>query len=190
MIIFKMILWIFFIVEIFNIIKGCSSWKNCYENKKAYLYTDFLIKDLFKLNLYDLIIIFLICKILYTILKIQIITTIVFLPFFIYKKNLSKKSYLYNIFIYTPYIRIKVIRIALNNKIEFITITKNIYMFIIWGFPKHILNYTYKSFKIIKSYRKDPRNINKNIIKEILIKIYEETWGHDLKLLEKIIKYK
>jgi hypothetical protein len=61
--------------------------------------------------------------------------------------------------------------------VNFITI-------VIWGFPRFILNYSYITILIIKSYKNNPENLN---IKEFLNYIYITTYGESINKLDALL---
>lgn len=106
--------------------------------------------------------------------------------------KISKKDYIFNIFIYYPYIISSTIKRICNKKIFNKKIFKvffiNFINIIIYGFPRVVMNYAYIATRIIISYKKNPEKDLKSII-SLFMYIYENTFEKYIKNIENFLKY-
>jgi hypothetical protein len=109
---------------------------------------------------------------------IQIPTTIIFFIFNIFiKLNVEKKGCISNIFIYTPFLISKTLKVLVKNinKRFILVLTVNVINIYMWGFPRLTMNYAYVCFEIIKSYKNDPDKVDAIKVYEVLNCIYDNT---------------
>lgn len=177
------------LAEVINILRGCKKWTYSYKYGKIYMYSDFIIKDKNNISFLDILCIYVLCYFFYLIVLIQIIITIVFIMTNVFfKVQIIKKSHIYNIFLYLPFLMsqsIKVFVKNINKKIIVILFVNyvNIYM---WGFPRVVINHAYISLGIIKSFKDDPEKFDVRKLLEILDYIYNNIWDTTISKLEKI----
>lgn len=185
----KVMYFLILLAEIFNIKKGCKNWSYCYSFGKIYMYSDFLLKDKPKISFIDLFWMYILCSFFYFVLLTQVFIMLFFIVINIFFNiRLSKKSYVFNIFIYIPFLMSKSLNVLMKNMSKKLVLTLiinfiNIYM---WGFPRIVFNYAYISFGIIKSFEKDPEEFDIKKILEILDYVYNNTWCVTINKLEKI----
>jgi hypothetical protein len=166
------------LVEIYKLIYKNNEWSYCYKNGISYAYSDLIKYDIKDFNLIEIFYFIILLKIFYFILKVQIFFTIFFL---ISNITIEERSnYFFNIFIFTPYlnsIRIKKIYKNLFNVNILKIILLNFISIKIWGYPCNTINNAYLSLLIIKSFKKDPEEVNLKKIIEIFDYIYKEVYG-------------
>ncbi len=164
-------------------------WDYCYKFGKIYTYSDFIVKDKFKISFLQLFFIYIYCLFFYLIMLIQIFITFVFIIFNIFiDLKIYKRSYVFNIFIYIPFLMSKALKIIIKNinKKLISILTINLISIYMWGFPRLTINYAYICFEIIKSYKKDPNKLDIDKILEVFECVYINTWGKTIDKLEKI----
>lgn len=172
-------------IEIYKIIRKNNKWDYCYNNTIIYSYSDFILKELNSLKVVDVYMFIIILMLLYPILIIQ---CLFFIFFIITNIKISKGGRLFNIFIYIPYLSSSIIR---TNKLKKIINKKTIRIFFInlthiyiWGFPRIVFNNSYKTLKILKSF-KDTNSITIDNINEILSYVYEDVYESLINKIEK-----
>ncbi len=140
------------------------------------MYLDFWFLDKKVLKIVDFIPMLIFLHIYYYIFKIQILMGfILFFPSLLFTIK-SKKSIIFNIFIYLPYIIIKSLKKIKISKENFKVIFINFLFIYMWNYPRVCFYYSFKSLLIIKSYKNDPEIINIKKLKEILICLYDNTY--------------
>ena len=153
------------------------------------MYSDFILEDKPKISFLNLFYIYMYCYFFYFVILIQVFIMLFFiLSNIFFNIRLSKKSHIFNIFIYIPFLMSKSVKILMKNinKKLILTLIINFINIYMWGFPRIVLNYAYISFGIIKSFKKDPEEFNTKKILEILDYVYNNTWDITIKKLEKI----
>ena len=177
------------LAEFLNFKRDCCDWNYCYKFGKIYMYSDFIIKDRLRISFHELFYIYAYCLFFYCIMLIQIPTTIIFFIFNIFiKLNVEKKGCISNIFIYTPFLISKTLKVLVKNinKRFILVLTVNVINIYMWGFPRLTMNYAYVCFEIIKSYKNDPDKVDAIKVYEVLNCIYDNTWEKTIIKLEKI----
>lgn len=166
------------IIEVYKVINKNKKWSYCYSNNIIYSYSDFIFYELRVLGFFDVIVLIILLHIFYIILIVQLIVTLFFL---IIRIKVSKKNKIFNIFIYIPnnnsYKIKNNIKLLLNK--EFLKIIfLNVINLYIWGFPRVVLNNTFISLGIIKSFKKSIEPFNLKTIKDIFEYIYVEVYDN------------
>lgn len=174
------------VLEVYKYFNSYHCWEYCYAKNEFYSYSEFICYDLPRLRYYTALII-LFCYFFYLILIINIIFSLIFLFTFI--KIKKKKSIFYNIFLYYPFLiteTIKhVIKKKLYNRYTIRILFINYVNILLYGFPRIVLNYSFISVNILKSYKKNPEN-NINLY-EVLGYIYDNTYEVNIEKMEKLL---
>ena len=180
-----MFLMLLILTEVYKFFSVYEDWNTCYKKNIVYSYSDFILYDfrVFKWFYFLYFVIF--CYIFYYIFVFNII---LYLFFLFVPVKINKSCIFFNVLVYQPYLWSKFIKKLLWTKTSKITIFKillvNFTTIIIWGFPRFILNYSYITIRIIKSYKNNPENLN---IKEFLNYVYISTYKESIEKLESII---
>ena len=156
--------------DIYKILKKKNiSWKDSYENRRVYNYSDFVFKDLINVD-FKMIPPFLVTlKIVNLVLTLQCLITIIFFVFF--KINglrpvIKRRGLFWDLFVNNPkvvaftLVKFLKIRIILNKNIfkSFLVILNNI---LIWGSPKISIEYSLIVFRYINNWvKKYPKKKN------------------------------
>jgi len=164
------IIFLNFLYDIYKILKKKNiSWKDSYEDRRVYNYSDFVFKDLINVD-FKMILPFLVTlKIVNLVLTLQCLITIIFFVFF--KINglrpvIKRRGLFWDLFVNNPkvvaftLVKFLKIRIILNKNIfkSFLIILNNI---LIWGSPKISIEYSLIVFRYINNWvKKYPKKKN------------------------------
>jgi hypothetical protein len=185
---------IVFIVEIYKLKIKNNEWAYCYRKNIIYSYSDLLISDKKHLNISDFFILIFLVYTFYLILIIQILITFIFI---LTPLKVCKKGRIFNILVYIPFLNSIIlknlyqmfIRVLYKNKTFYKLLFLNLLHLYIWGFPRLSFNYAFISIKILKSYEMNPDFRGLSTWNEIIIFIYQETYGELIERIEKNYKY-
>lgn len=174
------------VLELYKFTVGYKNWEYCYNKPEIYSYTELIKNDLISIQF--LVILIIPLNYVYYFLIIINFLTLIF--FIIIPIKITEGNKIYNILIYSPYLISLSIKKIIKNQLYSLKNIKLLFINILtiqqFGFPRIVLNYTYITLKLIKSYNKNP---NKKNFKEFFNYLYLLTYQENITKIENFIKY-
>lgn len=174
-------------LELYKYFNGYRCWEYCYTNNIVYSYSELVLYEISRLR-FSMFLVILFCYLYYFILIINIVFIVIFILTFI---KIKKKGIIHNVFLYYPFLIVTTFKHVIIKKLYNRNMLKilllNYLNIILYGSPRLVLNYSFITVDILRSYSKNP--IKKINLYEILEYIYNNTYGISINKMEDFLKY-
>ena len=181
------ILFLILLVESYKYFKLNNCWDFCYKNNIIYSYSDFIRIDY--LNLRGGLMFFIISSFFFYF--ILLLNILIFFFFILLPIKVTRGSMLFNVFIYYPNLLSFLFKKYIMEEKNVIILTKTLFInyltFLIWCFPRFIINYVFISTKIFISYKKNPEKFNMREFRIFLNYLYKATYDKTIISMEIVL---
>jgi hypothetical protein len=181
------ILFLILLVESYKYFKLNNCWDFCYKNNIIYSYSDFIRIDY--LSLRRGLMFFIIS--LFFFYFILLLNILIFFSFILLPIKVTRGGMLFNVFIYYPNLLSFLFKKYIMEEKNVVILTKTLFInyltFLIWCFPRFIINYAFISTKIFISYKKNPEKFNIREFTIFLNYLYKATYDKTIISMEIVL---